>query len=100
MRKAGDVYTLAYIYGGQGKGSYTLVTAILVDGKVVATDSKDVDVTKPGIDRPGTLTYTAKAGDAGKGLGVSFTMTEPAGEHVQSALRDVLLTVSPPGGAK
>ena len=98
--KAGSVYTLSYFYGGQGKGSYTLVTSILVDGKVAATDTKDVDVTKPGIDHPGTLTYTAKAADAGKSLGVSFTMTEPAGEHVQSGLRDVTLTVAPPGGTK
>ena len=100
IAKAGRVYTLAYIYGGQGKGSYTLVASILVDGKVTATDSKDVDVTKPGIDKIGTLSYTTTAADVGKGIGVSFTMTEPDGEHVQSALKDVTLTAEPPGGVK
>ena len=71
-----------------------------MDGKVAATDTKDVDVTKPGIDKTGVLTYTVKAADVGKSVGVSFTMTEPDGEHVQSALKDVMLTVAPPETAK
>ena len=97
--RAGKTYTLAYTYGGQGKGSYTLVTSILAGGKVAATDTKVVDVTKPGIDKTGTLSYTAPAADAGKSLGVSFTMTEPSGEHVQSALVDVSLSADAPTGA-
>ena len=100
VAKTGRVYTLSYGYGGQGKGSYTLVTSILVDGKVAATDTKNVDVTKPGIDKVGALTYTVKAADVGKSIGVSFTMTEPDGEHVQSALKGVMLTVAPPETAK
>ncbi len=98
--KAGGVYTLSYTYGGQGKGAYTLVTSLLVDGKVAATDTKVVDTTKPGIDKSGTLTYTTVAADAGKSIGVSFTMTQAPGVRVQSALTDVTLTVAPPGAAK
>ncbi len=91
---AGKVYTLSYFYGGQGAGgSYTLAVSLLVDGKPVATDTKTVDLAKSGIDRSGELTYTAKAADAGKSLGVSFTLTKIGTVAIQGALRDVTLTV-------
>ena len=96
IAKAGSVYTLAYNYGGQGKGgSYTLTTSILVDGKVAATDSKNVDLSKPGIEQPGSLVYTAKPEDVGKSVGVSFSFAKIGDIAIQGALKNVSLTVAP-----
>ena len=96
IAKAGRVYTLAYNYGGQGKGgSYTLTTSILVDGKVAATDSKNVDLSKPGIEQPGNLVYVAKPEDVGKSIGVSFGFAKIGDIAIQGALKNVSLTVAP-----
>ena len=96
IAKAGSVYTLSYKYGGQGKGgSYTLTTSILVDGKVAATDSKNVDLSKPGIEQPGSLVYTANAEDVGKSIGVSFGFAKIGDIAIQGALGNVSLTVAP-----
>ncbi|MBC8102556.1 MAG: 9-O-acetylesterase [Cytophagales bacterium] len=100
VARIGDVYTLSYFYGGQGKGTYTLVASVLVDGRVVATDIKEVDVTKPGIDRTANLTYTTRSGDLGKSVGVSFSMTKKGDVNIQSALKGVSLTVAPSSTAK
>ena len=94
IAKAGNVYTLSYSYGGQGKGgSYTLTTSILVDGKIAATDSKEVDLSKPGVDRTATLLYTAKPEDAGKSIGVSFSFAKIGGIAIQGALKNVSFSV-------
>jgi sialate O-acetylesterase len=98
VARVGSVYTLSYLYGGQGKGAYTLVASILIDGKPAVSDTKDVDVHKPGIDRTGMLTYTVKAVDVGKSIGVSFMMTKDGTDVVQSALTDISLTVAPSAG--
>ena len=94
IKKAGTVYTLSYFYGGQGRGgAYTLAASILVDGKVAVTDTKNVDLSKPGIDNAGTLSYIVKKADVGKSVGVSFTFTKQGTVAIQGALRDVDLSV-------